>query len=51
MVGFAGAAILYDTSRIIKHYPEDRYVAAALQLFASIALMFWYILRLLMGRD
>ena len=45
MVGFAGAAILYDTSRIIKHYPEDRYVAAALELFASVALMFWYILR------
>ncbi|NIM60912.1 MAG: permease, partial [Acidobacteria bacterium] len=46
MVGFAGAAILYDTSRVIKHYPEDRYVAAALELFASVALMFWYILQL-----
>ncbi len=49
MIGFAGAAVLYDTSNIIKYYPEDRYVAAALQLFASIALMFWYVLRLLMG--
>ena len=41
MVAFAGAAILYDTSNVIHHYPEDRYVGAALQLFASFALMFW----------
>ncbi len=49
MIGFAGAAVLYDTSNIILHYPEDRYVSAAMQLFASIALMFWYVLRLMMG--
>lgn len=49
MIGFAGAAVLYDTSNIINAYPEDRYVSAAMQLFASIALMFWYVLRLLMG--
>jgi hypothetical protein len=49
MIGFAGAAVLYDTSNIILHYPEDRYVSAAMQLFASIALMFWYVLRLVMG--
>ena len=49
MVAFAGAAILYDTSNILHHYPEDRYVAAALELFASIALMFWYLLRMLMS--
>jgi hypothetical protein len=51
MIGFAGAAVLYDTSNILHHYPEDRYVGAALQLFASVALMFWYVLRLLMSRD
>src|SRR5579859_1993444 len=49
MIGFAGAAVLYDTSNIIQHYPEDRYVSAAMQLFASIALMFWYVLRFVMG--
>ena len=49
MIGFAGAAVLYDTSNIIQYYPEDRYVSAAMQLFASIALMFWYVLRLFMG--
>lgn len=51
MIGFAGAAILYDTSNVLHHYPQDRYVAAALELFASIALMFWYVLRLFMARD
>ena len=50
MIGFAGAAILYDTSNVLHHFPEDRYVGAALQLFASVALMFWYVLRLFMAR-
>jgi hypothetical protein len=47
MIGLAGAAILYDTSVILRHFPEDAHVAAALELFASVALMFWYVLRLL----
>jgi FtsH-binding integral membrane protein len=51
MVGFAGAAILYDTSNILRYFPEDRHVGAALQLFASVALMFWYVLRIFMSRD
>lgn len=52
MVAFAGAAILYDTSNVLHHFPEDRHVGAALQLFASVALMFWYVLRLfLAARD
>lgn len=51
MIGFAGGAVLYDTSNVLHHFPEDRYVAAALQLFASIALMFWYVLRLFMSRE
>lgn len=51
MIGFAGAAVLYDTSNIMHHYPADRYVAAAMALFASIALMFWYILQLFINRD
>ena len=51
MIGLAGAAVLYDTSNILHHYPRDKYVAASLALFASIALMFWYVLRLFMSRD
>ena len=50
MVGLAGGAILYDTSKIIHEYPEDRHVGAALELFASVALMFWYVLRLFLAR-
>jgi uncharacterized protein len=49
MVGLAGAAILYDTSKIIHVFPSDRYVAGALELFASIALMFWYVLSIFLG--
>jgi len=49
MVGLAGASILYDTSNILRNYPEDRYVGAALQLFASVAMMFWYVLRIFIG--
>jgi uncharacterized protein len=51
MIGFAGAAVLYDTSNIMHHYPADKYVAASMGLFASIALMFWYVLRLFMSRN
>jgi FtsH-binding integral membrane protein len=51
MIGFAGAAVLYDTSNIMHHYPQDKYVAASMALFASIAMMFWYILRMFMNRD
>ena len=49
MVALAGASILYNTSQIMNSYPEDRYVGAALGLFAGVALLFWYILRLLMA--
>lgn len=51
MIALAGAAILYDTSNVLRRYPEDRHVAAALSLFASVALMFWYVLRLFISRD
>lgn len=51
MIVFACAAILYDTSKVLHHYREDQHVGAALELFASIALLFWYVIRLLMSRD
>lgn len=52
MVGLAGAAILYNTSNVMREYPEDRYVGAALSLFASVAMLFFYILRIfLAARD
>lgn len=49
MVVFASAAILYDTSKVMKHYSTRHYVAASLELFASVALLFWYILRIVMS--
>lgn len=51
MVLLAGGAILYDTSNVLHHYNEDRYVGAALELFSSVAMMFYYILRIFMSRD
>lgn len=50
MVAFAGLAILYETSKVLRTYPEDRYVSAALALFASVALLFWYVLRIFSRR-
>jgi hypothetical protein len=49
MVLFASAAILYSTSNILHRYGPTQHVAAALSLFASVMLLFWYVLRLLMG--
>ena len=49
MIGFACGYILYDTSNILHHYRTDQHVAASLALFASVALLFWYVLRLLMA--
>lgn len=50
MIGLAGASILWTTSRILREYPADRHVSAALELFAAVALMFWYVLRIFMDR-
>ncbi len=49
MIAFACAWILYDTSNVLHHYRIGQHVAAALALFASVALLFWYILRLMMS--
>ena len=49
MVVLAGGSILHTTSAILRDYPEDADLAAAIQLFAAVALLFWYVLRLFMG--
>ncbi|BAZ43783.1 hypothetical protein NIES4102_07850 [Chondrocystis sp. NIES-4102] len=53
MVVFASTAILYSTSKIIHKYAPNQYVAASLELFASVALLFYYIVQILlrMSRD
>ncbi len=50
MIGFAGAAILYETQVILRETPPGRETAAAMALFSSLALLFWYVLRLFMSR-
>lgn len=48
MVVLAGGAILYQTSNVLHRYPIGAHVAASLALFAAIAMLFYYILMLLM---
>ncbi|MEM7760189.1 MAG: Bax inhibitor-1 family protein [Cyanobacteria bacterium P01_A01_bin.40] len=48
MVVFASAAILYSTSKIIHNYTVNQYVAASLELFASVALLFYYVVQILL---
>lgn len=49
MVVFASAYILYETSNVMHHYNPSQHVAASLALFASVALLFWYVLRIVMS--
>lgn len=49
MVLLAGGSILHTTSAVMRDYPENADLAAAIQLFAGVALMFWYVLRLFIG--
>ncbi|MDB5311859.1 MAG: permease [Gemmataceae bacterium] len=46
MVALACGFIIYDTSNIIHRYGTNEHVAASLELFASVALLFYYILRI-----
>lgn len=50
MVALACGYVLYDTSNIMLHYRSTQYVAAALALFSSVMLLFWYVLRILIDR-
>ena len=49
MVLFAAGSVLYSTSNILHQYRPDQHVAAALSLFASVALLFFYIVQVLMN--
>jgi FtsH-binding integral membrane protein len=49
MLLLAGGYILYDTSNVLHHYRIGQHVAASLALFASVALMFWYLVQLVMS--
>jgi len=46
MVAFASGCILYSTSKLLYEFRTDQYVGASLELFAALALLFWYILQI-----
>jgi hypothetical protein len=50
MIALAGASILYQTQTILRRYPAEAYVGASVQLFASVMMLFWYVLRLVSSR-
>lgn len=50
MIAVACGYILYYTSNVLHHYRIGQHVAAALALFAAVALLFWYILQLFLSR-
>jgi FtsH-binding integral membrane protein len=48
MVALISGYILYDTSNVMLRYRPDQHVAAALTLFADVAILFWYIVQILL---
>jgi FtsH-binding integral membrane protein len=49
LIALASGYILYDTSNVLHHYRIGQHVAAALALFASVALLFWYMVQLVLS--
>ena len=47
----AGGSILYQTSNLVNKYTTEDYVPAAIGLFASLMLLFWYVLSIFLSRD
>ncbi len=47
----AAGAILYQTSNLMNNYTNDQYIPAAIGLFASLMLLFWYVLQIFLSRD
>jgi FtsH-binding integral membrane protein len=48
MIAFACGWILYDTSAVMHDYRVGQHVAASLALFASVMLLFWYVVQFVM---
>ncbi len=49
MVLLAAGSILYQTSQIVNKYHTGQHVAASLGLFASLMLLFWYVLQIFLS--
>ncbi len=50
MCVLAGGSILYQTSNLVHKFSTEDYIPAAIGLFASLMLLFWYILRIFLRR-
>ena len=51
MCVLAGGSILYQTSNLVHEYTNEQYIPAAIGLFASLMLLFWYVIQLFLSRD
>ena len=51
MCVLAAGSILYQTSNLVHKFSTDDYIPAALGLFASLMLLFWYVIQIFMSRD
>jgi hypothetical protein len=51
MVVFAAGVVLYETSKVVHEYGPGQHVAAATGLFASVALLFYYVLSSFINRN
>lgn len=48
VIALMSAAILYQSSMVVHHYPTTGYVGAALGVYAAIMTMFWYVIQALL---
>ena len=48
MILVAVGSILFSTSKVLHVYRTDEHAAASLELFAGVALLFWYVLSILL---
>jgi FtsH-binding integral membrane protein len=48
VIALMSAAILYQSSMVLHHYPTTGYVGAALAVYATIMTMFWYVIQALL---
>lgn len=51
MCVLAAGSILYQTSNLVHKYTNEQYIPAAIGLFASLMLLFWYIIQIFLSRD
>ena len=51
MCVLAAGSILYQTSNLVHKYTNEQYIPAAIGLFPSLMLLFWYVIQIFLSRD